>query len=131
MPHIQLPTDAPGIRSLVLYRPDTGKPLYELAQTLLRGDSPLSPAERELIAAYVSFQNACVFCTSSHAAAARFLYQDAHQTVDLALKDYQQAPISEKLKALLTIAGKVQADARSVTEADAAAAAETKHPDLT
>ena len=122
MPHIQLPTDAPGIRSLVLYRPDTGKPLYELAQTLLRGDSPLSPAERELIAAYVSFQNACVFCTSSHAAAARFLYQDAHQTVDLALKDYQQAPISEKLKALLTIAGKVQADARSVTEADAASA---------
>ena len=122
MPHIQLSTDAPGIRSLVLYRPETGKPLYELAQALLRSDSPLLPAERELIAAYVSSQNACVFCTSSHAAAARFLYQDGYQTVDLVLKDYQQAPISEKLKALLTIAGKVQADARSVGEADIALA---------
>jgi uncharacterized peroxidase-related enzyme len=122
MPHIELPAGVPGIRSLVLYRPDTGKPLYELAQALLRNDSPLSPAERELIAAYVSFQNACVFCTSSHAAAARFLFQDAHQTVDLALKDYQKAPISDKLKALLSIAGKVQADARTVSEADVALA---------
>lgn len=40
MPHIQLNNDAPGIRSLVIYRPDTGKPLYELAQALLRAGSP-------------------------------------------------------------------------------------------
>jgi uncharacterized peroxidase-related enzyme len=122
MPHIELPAGLPGIRSLAAYRPDTGKALYDLAQALLRDDSPLSPAERELIAAYVSFQNACVFCTSSHAAAARFLYQDEHQTVDLALKDYQKAPISDKLKALLTIAGKVQADARTVRADDVALA---------
>ncbi len=81
MPHIPLLPGVPGIRSLVLYRPDTGKPIYELAQTLLRSDSPLHPAERELIAAYVSSRNACTFCTCSHAAAARFLYQDAHETV--------------------------------------------------
>ncbi|MBC8110529.1 MAG: peroxidase-related enzyme [Verrucomicrobia bacterium] len=118
MPHITLPENVPGIRSLVMFRPDTGKHLYELAQALLRNDSPLSQAERELIAAYVSFRNSCIFCSMSHAAAARFLYQDENQTVDLVLKDYQQAPISEKLKALLTIAGKVQADARTVSEAD-------------
>jgi len=122
MPHIPLAPDVPGIRSLVLYRPDTGQPLYELAQILLRSASPLLPAERELIAAYVSFLNDCVFCSSSHAAAARFLYQDDRQTVDLVLKDYLQAPISDKLKALLTIAGKVQADARMVSNADVALA---------
>ncbi len=54
MAHIQVPEGVPGIRSLVMFRPETGKPLYELAQVLLRGESPLSEAERELIAAYVS-----------------------------------------------------------------------------
>lgn len=57
MAHINLQDGVPGIRSLVMYRPDTGKPLYDLAQVLLRADSPLSSAERELIAAYVSAQN--------------------------------------------------------------------------
>ena len=100
MPHIQLPENVPGIRSLVMYRPDTGKPLYQLAQILLRDDSPLSQAERELIATYVSTKNTCTFCSSSHAAAARYLFQDEAQTVDLVLEDYQNAPISDKLKAL-------------------------------
>ncbi len=122
MAHINLQDGVPGIRSLVMYRPDTGKPLYDLAQVLLRADSPLSTAERELIAAYVSAQNECIFCSCSHAAAARYLYQDAEQTVDLVLMDYHSAPISDKLKALLNIAGKVQADARTVGEADVALA---------
>lgn len=122
MPHISLPAGVPGIRSLVMYRPDTGQPLYELAQILLRNESPLSPAERELIATYVSSRNDCTFCSCSHAAAARYLFQDESQTVDLVLDDYQNAPISDKLKALLSIAGKVQTDARTVSEADVALA---------
>ncbi len=122
MPHIPLPENVPGIRSLVLYRQDTGQHLYDLVQTLLRGESSLSPAERELIAAYVSAQNACVFCSCSHAAAARFLYEDQSQMVDFVLSDYQKAPIPEKLKSLLTIAGKVQTDARTVSEQDVALA---------
>jgi hypothetical protein len=61
MAHIQVPEGIPGIRSLVMFRPETGKPLYELAQVLLRGESPLSEAERELIAAYVSHLNNCMF----------------------------------------------------------------------
>lgn len=122
MAHIKLEEGIPGIRSLVMYRPDTGKPLYELAQVLLRDESPLSPAERELIAAYVSHKNTCSFCMNSHAAAARYLFQDEAQTVDLVLDDYQNAPISDKLKALLTIAGKVQTDARTVSDEDVALA---------
>jgi len=59
---------------------------------------------------------------SSHAAAARFLYKEAGQTVDIVLNDYRNAPISEKLKALLTIAGKVQSDARTVLDEDVALA---------
>lgn len=116
MPHIPLPNGVPGIRSLVMYRPETGQPLYELAQALLRGDSPLPEAERELIAAYVSSRNDCAFCRDSHAAAARFLFQDEKGVVDFVLDDYQSAPILDRLKALLTIAGRVQQDARTVTD---------------
>jgi len=118
MAHIPLEEGIPGIRSLVLYRPETGEPLYDLAQILLRGESPLTTAERELIATYVSFKNECQFCASSHAAAARYLFQGESKTVDLVLEDYKNAPISGKLKALLTIAGKVQADARTVLPID-------------
>jgi len=108
MAHINVPEGVPGIRSLVMFRPETGKYLYDLAQELLRGESPLSQAERELIAAYVSKRNDCFFCMSSHAAAARCLYNDEEGIVDDVLNDMQTADISNKMKALLHIAGKVQ-----------------------
>lgn len=123
MAHIQVPEGVPGIRSLVMFRPETGKPLYELAQVLLRGESPLSEAERELIAAHVSNRNNTKFCMMSHAAAARALYgDDEKDIVDEVLADVQKAPVSDKLKALLNIAGKVQILGKEVTEDDIAAA---------
>ena len=122
MAYINVPEGVPGIRSLVMFRPETGKPLYELAQVLLRGESPLSEAERELIAAYVSYLNDCMFCMMSHAAAARCLYGEQKNTVDDVLKDMQQSNVSDKLKALLNIAGKVQILGRKVTPVDIEAA---------
>jgi len=122
MPHINVPEGVPGIRSLVMFRPESGEHLYELAQVLLRGDSPLSEAERELIAAYVSSRNECGFCMNSHAAASRYLFKDEKKIVDLVLDDYAAAPISDKLKALLNIAGKVQRNGKLVTDDDVSAA---------
>jgi uncharacterized peroxidase-related enzyme len=124
MAHIQVPEGVPGIRSLVMFRPETGKPLYELAHVLLRGESPLTEAERELIAAYVSHLNNCMFCRNSHAAAARCLYGDEKDTVNDVLNDMQQSNISDKLKALLNIAGKVQVLGKKVLPADIEAARE-------
>ena len=74
MPHIPLPEHIVGIRSLAIQYPESGKYLYDLVQILLRGVSPLSPAERELIAAFVSSLNECSFCCNSHAAASRYLF---------------------------------------------------------
>lgn len=122
MAHIQVPEGVPGIRSLVMFRPETGKPLYELAQVLLRGESPLSEADRELIAAYVSHRNDTPFCEMSHAAAARHLYGDDKNIVDDVLKDMQNAAISNKLKALLHIASKVQVLGKEVLPEDIEAA---------
>jgi uncharacterized peroxidase-related enzyme len=122
MAHIQVEEGVPGIRSLVLFRPETGKPLYDLAQVLLRGPSPLTEAERELIAAYVSHLNDCFFCMSSHAAAARCLYGDEKNIVDDVLENMQQSIVSDKMKTLLNIAGKVQVLGKEVKPADIAAA---------
>ena len=122
MAHINVPEGVPGIRSLVMFRPETGKPLYELAQVLLRGDSTLSEAERELIAAYVSKRNDTMFCMMSHAAASRELYGDDKDIVNEVLNDMQQANISNKMKSLLNIAGKVQVIGKEVTQQDIDAA---------
>lgn len=122
MAHIEVPEGVPGIRSLVLFRPETGKHLYDLVQVLLRGESPLTEAERELIAAYVSHRNECAFCSNSHAAAARCLYGDEKSIVDEVLADMQAANISEKMKALLAIAGKVQILGKAVQQEDIDAA---------
>jgi alkylhydroperoxidase family enzyme len=65
MPHINLGNDDFGIMSLFEYRPETARPLSELAEMLLRGPSPLTRGERELIASYVSSLNDCSFCTDS------------------------------------------------------------------
>lgn len=122
MAHIKVEENVPGIRSLVLFRPETGKSLYELAQVLLRGDSTLSEAERELIAAYVSYRNQCMFCYSSHAAAARCLYGDQRHVVDEVLGDMNKSNVSDKMKALLNIAGKVQILGKEVKQEDIDAA---------
>jgi uncharacterized peroxidase-related enzyme len=118
MAYISVPQGVPGIRSLVMFRPETGKYLYELAQILLRGPSSLSQADRELVAAYVSERNECAFCMNSHAAAARVLSGDEKARVDQTLRQMEQASISPKLKALLKIAGKVQISGKEVTPED-------------
>lgn len=115
MAYIQVPENVPGIRSLVMFSPETGAHLYQLAQALLRGGSRLTAAEKELIAAYVSKRNSCVFCMSSHAAAARSLYGSEAGIVDEVLDDAAPAAISPKLQALLHIAGLVQQSGTAVT----------------
>lgn len=118
MPHINLPEGVPGIRSLAMYRPETGQHLYALAQVLLRDASPLTPAERELIATHVSARNNCTFCMSSHAAAARELYSEQSEVVDCVIDSKETDLLSDKMKALLNIAGKVQVSGKSVTQKD-------------
>src|SRR5689334_9833046 len=118
MAHIKVPEGVTGIRSLVMFRPETGKHLYDLAQVLLRDPSPLTPAERELIATHVSARNNCMFCMSSHAAAARELFDQDREVVDCVIHNHPTSLLSDKMKALLTIAGKVQQSGKKVTDED-------------
>jgi len=93
-----------------------------LAEVLLRGPSTLTSGEREMIATFVSTQNDCYFCQTSHRAAAAHHLHGNYELVDAVRFDYQTAPISAKLKALLAIAGKVQKGGKNVTSEDIALA---------
>lgn len=130
MPHISLGNDAPGIVSLFVYRPETAKPLCDLAEILLRGPSSLTRGERELIAAYVSQLNGCSFCTDSHAAFAAAQLPEGMPLVDQVRTDPDSAPVSPKLRALLRIAAAVQQGGKHVREADVTAARHVGATDL-
>jgi uncharacterized peroxidase-related enzyme len=118
MPHITLPEGEPGIIGLLVAYRQSEAPLNALANAVMRGPSSLTPAERELISAYVSNENECSFCMNAHAAATRHLLGDHAHVVDQVLANLDGAAIDEKLRALLVIAGKVRQDGRTVTEAD-------------
>jgi uncharacterized peroxidase-related enzyme len=106
------------------FRPETAEPLCSLAEMLLRSDNTLSRGERELIAAYVSNLNDCLYCQSSHGAFAAAQLDGGEELVEQVKRDPSSAAISEKLRALLAVAAKVQAGGRSVTAEDIAKARE-------
>lgn len=118
MAHIQLPTGLPGIRGPMAFRPETARPLNALAEILLRAPNSLTPAERELIATYVSSLNDCYYCQTSHGAIASAHLNGDEEIVRCVTADFRHAAISEKLKKLLQIAEKVQKDGKSVTPGD-------------
>jgi uncharacterized peroxidase-related enzyme len=112
MAHIELPDGLPGITAPVAAYPETGRHVQALAQALLRGPSPLSQAERELIAGRVSEGNSCTFCAMTHNAVATELFGQSCQSIEL----------DQRMEALLAIAEKVRSDARSVSSDDVARA---------
>jgi uncharacterized peroxidase-related enzyme len=117
MPHIALPEGLPGISGAFAFRPETAEPMRALAHVLLHEPNSLTPGERELIATYVSSQNDCYFCQTSHGAAAS-CHLAGDDVVQRVKTDFENAPIAPKLKALLAIAGKVQRNGKLVTAED-------------
>lgn len=115
MPHITVDKDLPGIRALMAFRPETATPMGELANILLRSNEGLSMVDRELIGAFVSRLNDCFYCSQSHGAIAVCYLGGDEALVEQVKNDYLHAPITDKLKALLTIAGSVQKGGKSVT----------------
>src|SRR5262245_49554564 len=130
MPHIPLREGLYGIRALFAFRPDAAKPMSELADVLLRQPNSLSPAERELIATYVSHLNDCSYCQNAHGAIAACHLNGDEQLVNEVKHDFTKAPISDKLKALLWIAAKVQQSGKNVLAEDIESARKTGATDV-
>jgi uncharacterized peroxidase-related enzyme len=121
MAHIQLPEGLPGIRGPLVLSPATTKPLCELVEVLLRAPSTLTLAEREMIATYVSARNDCYYCQTCHGStAAQHLggRPADYELIDQMKHNCETSPVSDKLKALLAIAGKVQQGGKYVIPED-------------
>ena len=119
MPHVNVPSEFPGIRSLFMFRPETAAPLNALVQTLLHDPHPtLSAGERELIATYVSHLNECKYCTTIHGAIAKHQLDNNGEVVKQVRANPETAAITSKLKALLKIAAKVQSGGKNVLPED-------------
>lgn len=99
------------------FSPETTKPLNLLVDQLLWSpDNTLSRGERELIATYVSSENDCQYCQTIHGAIASHCLGDDDWSLVRQVKDNPEtAPISEKMKALLAIAGSVQKGGKHVS----------------
>ncbi len=115
MPYIPLEEHLPGITGLLEYDKEAAAPIRELTQILLRGESTLTEGERELIATVVSNGNQCKFCTSAHTAAADILLGE-NETSQQVKTSIATAQVSDKMKALLTIASMVRENGKAVTK---------------
>jgi len=93
------------------------KPLMEFHDEALRGPSPLTIGERELIAAYVSGLNKCQFCYNAHTTYAIFYGLDEGVFEPL-MADIATAPVDEKIKPILAFARKTTLDQHTVSKAD-------------
>jgi uncharacterized peroxidase-related enzyme len=123
--HIGIEEGVPGIVGAFGFRPETAKPMRELAEILLRGPNTLTSAEREAIAAVVSSGNECRFCQLSHSAAAaehRGGRDADYKWIEEVKANPATADVSPKLKALLGIALKVREGGKKVAADDIAAA---------
>jgi uncharacterized peroxidase-related enzyme len=114
-----LPADA-GLLSIFEAYPATAHPLIRFHDVLLRGESPFTPGERELIAAYVSGVNACTYCTGAHTAAAE-AFGVPEGLLAAALSDLDSSAVDEKLKPVLRYAGKLTRTPSRMTREDAEA----------
>lgn len=112
-----LPQD---LQLLDLFRrfPHSVPPLLDYHDRLLRDSSPLTVAERELIAAYVSALNSCDFCHGAHAIAAS-VYGIDEQVLASIVADVETAPIDGRLKPILAYVGKLTLTPAAMTPGDA------------
>ncbi len=110
----------PDLSDVFLKFPRGSRALLELHDIVLRGESPLSPGEREMIAAHVSGKNAGEYCYGAHSMIASSFGIDSTVFDDMQ-KDLPTANVDEKLKPLLAYAAKLTNEPSKVTASDAKA----------
>jgi uncharacterized peroxidase-related enzyme len=120
MSHLRsLPADAELLHVFKAF-PAPVKPLLELHEQLLRGPSPFTAAERELIAAYVSGLNECAYCYGTHSAAAEAFGLPAGLIAE-AITDLDSTPLTERMKPVLRYIGKLTRTPAKMLPSDAEA----------
>ena len=118
MPYLPtLPEDAAMLDVLRLF-PEAARPLVQFHEALMRGTSPLTTGQRELLAAYVSGLNSCSYCRRVHGATAEAFGVPAELLNNL-LVDVDRAEVDDRFKAMLRFVRKLTLEPASVTSQDA------------
>ena len=99
-----------GLRDVFKLLPDVSGPVVQSTHALMRGPSPLTPAEREFIYQYCSRANGCLYAATSHTSCATALGMPKHA--------FRRPP--ERLKPLLKFARKLTLTPASMRPNDAA-----------
>jgi uncharacterized peroxidase-related enzyme len=120
MPRLRSLPQQPVMRDLYKAQPASCKPLGELTEVAMRGPTPFTPGQRELIAAYVSALNACNYCHTTHAGVAT-AFGVPPDLFKALLTDVDSAPVEERMKPILHYAKKLTLSPARIIEADAAA----------
>jgi uncharacterized peroxidase-related enzyme len=115
-----LPSLREGASLLDVFKafPETSKPLLEFHEALLRGPSPFTEAEREMIAAYVSGLNRCRYCHAVHTATAERLGMP-YRAVSNLIEGTETADVPPKMRPVLSYARKLTEAPAGVSKADA------------
>ena len=100
------------------FKTGTGVPLLKYHQILLRGPSPFSVAERELMAAFVSRVNDCDYCAGSHAAVAEIFGMPEGLLSDL-VENLVGADVDPKMRPVLSYIRKLTETPSRMIQADA------------
>lgn len=120
MTHLSsLPDDAVLMDVFRAY-PETSLPLLDYHEVVMRGPSPFTVGERELIAAYVSGVNACGYCHGVHTVTAQACGV-AEGAAPAAVADVDTVLVDDRMRPVLRFTGKLTRDPSSVTPADAQA----------
>ena len=105
-----------AVPDILKMSPVAGIALIDLHEALLRGPSPLTEGERELIATYVSGLNKCRYCFTVHAACAES-YGYTRAQIDACLEDIESADIEPKMVPLLKVAKTLTENPSGMTKA--------------
>lgn len=107
----------PHVLRIFALRPDHLLRWWHYYDELMRGESGLTKAQREMIAVVVSVQNRCHYCIVSHSAALRKLTEDP-ALVDRLATGYKYAGLEPKERAMLDYAVKLTEESHRCAEAD-------------
>jgi uncharacterized peroxidase-related enzyme len=103
------------------HRPEEARAFFAWHDALLlKEDSGLTKAEREMVIVATSGANNCLYCVVAHGAILR-VYAKQPQIADQVAVNYLKADIGERQRAMLAFALKVSQDSANIVEADFAA----------
>lgn len=107
----------PNVFLMLAHRPEEFRAFMAYHDTLMDKSEGLTKAEREMIVVAVSSRNQCQYCVVAHGAILRIRAKNP-LIADQVVANWRKADITDKQKAMLEFAMKVNDRANEVNDAD-------------